>query len=71
MIFWSDIATHKDGWKNGKHAEQWTTTLQTYVYPIFKDTPVAAVDDEDIVRLNQAMLVFLGLAVSPRVQRKA
>jgi mRNA interferase MazF len=23
-------------------------------------------DDEDIVRLNQAMLVFLGLAASPR-----
>ena len=23
-------------------------------------------DDEDVVRLNQAMLVFLGLAVSPR-----
>jgi mRNA interferase MazF len=23
-------------------------------------------DDEDILRLNQAVLVFLGLAVSPR-----
>ena len=27
-------------------------------------------DDEDILRLNQAMLVFLGLAVSPRVSRE-
>jgi mRNA interferase MazF len=27
-------------------------------------------DDEDILRLNQAMLVFLGLAVSPRLSRK-
>jgi len=26
-------------------------------------------DDEDLVRLNQAMLVFLGLAVSPRTGR--
>jgi mRNA interferase MazF len=27
-------------------------------------------DDEDMVRLNQAMMVFLGLAVSPRTGRK-
>lgn len=29
---------------------------------------VGRLDDEDIVRLNQAMLVFLGLAVSPRTK---
>jgi mRNA interferase MazF len=28
-------------------------------------------DDEDILRLNQAVLVFLGLAVSPRAERTA
>ncbi len=28
-------------------------------------------DDEDIVRLNRAVLVFLGLTVSPRAERKA
>ena len=28
-------------------------------------------DDEDIVRLNQAVPVFLGLAVSPRTNREA
>ena len=28
-------------------------------------------DDEDILRLNQAMLVFLGLAASPRLSQKA
>jgi mRNA interferase MazF len=28
-------------------------------------------DDEDILRLNQAILVFLGLAVSPRMKREA
>ena len=27
-------------------------------------------DDEDILRLNQAVLVFLGLAVSPRASRE-
>ncbi len=31
---------------------------------------VGWLDDEDILRLNQALLVFLGLAVSPRLSRK-
>ena len=29
---------------------------------------VGRLDDEDILRLNQAVLVFLGLAVSPRIR---
>jgi mRNA interferase MazF len=32
---------------------------------------VGRLDDEDILRLNQAVLVFLGLAVSPRTKRGA
>jgi mRNA interferase MazF len=31
-------------------------------------TRVGRLDDEDILRLNQAVLVFLGLAVSPRMR---
>ncbi len=31
---------------------------------------VGRLDDEDILRLNQAALVFLGLAVSPRTKRE-
>lgn len=31
---------------------------------------VGRLDDEDMVRLNQAMIVFLGLAASPRESRK-
>jgi integrase len=38
------IAAHKGGWKNPKHAAQWPSTLQTYVYPIFGNLPVQAVD---------------------------
>jgi hypothetical protein len=47
------IATHKAGWKNGKHASQWTATLQTYVYPVFKDKPVAAIDDALVLKVLQ------------------
>jgi mRNA interferase MazF len=31
---------------------------------------VGRLDDEDLLRLNQAVIVFLGLAVSPRAGRK-
>lgn len=33
--------------------------------------PIGRLGDEDILRLNQAMLVFLGLAISPRTGRNA
>src|SRR5215471_5284962 len=29
------IEVHKAGWKNTKHAKQWLSTLETYVYPVF------------------------------------
>ncbi len=32
---------------------------------------VGRLDDEDVLRLNQAVLVFLGLAVSPRAMQEA
>jgi integrase len=38
------IATHQAGWRNPKHAAQWPATLVAYVYPVFGDLPVEAVD---------------------------
>jgi len=38
------IAANSSAWRNAKHAAQWTTTLETYAYPIFGALPVAAVD---------------------------
>jgi integrase len=35
------IEAHKAAWSNARHAEQWPTTLQQYVYPIIGDLPVA------------------------------
>jgi mRNA interferase MazF len=32
---------------------------------------IGRLDDEDVVRVNQAVLVFLGLAASPRARRKS
>lgn len=38
------IAAHRAGWKNAKHAAQWGSTLESYVYPLFGAVAVAAVD---------------------------
>lgn len=45
------IAAHKDGWKNVKHAEQWTNTLETYAAPIIGNIDVALVDTPHILRI--------------------
>jgi integrase len=38
------IQSHRAGWRNVKHAAQWTTTLETYITPIFGKVPVQAID---------------------------
>jgi integrase len=37
------IASHRAGWRNAKHAEQWTNTLKTYAEPTIGELPVAEV----------------------------
>ena len=38
------IEARKGGWKNAKHAQQWTNTLETYAMPIIGNLPVQAID---------------------------
>lgn len=38
------IAAHEASWKNPKHAKQWPSTLETYVYRVFGSLPVQAID---------------------------
>ena len=44
------IASHSAGWKNEKHAAQWTATLETYAYPLIGNLSIQAVDTDDEVR---------------------
>lgn len=44
------IETHKPGWRNAKHAAQWTSTLETYVLPIFGDLSVQEVDTGQVLK---------------------
>lgn len=45
------IEAHRAGWKNAKHADQWTNTLTTYAYPVFKSLPVAAIDTTFVMKV--------------------
>ncbi|SAL29080.1 phage integrase [Caballeronia sordidicola] len=42
------IEAQTPGWKNAKHAEQWTNTLTTYAAPVIGPKDVALVDTTDI-----------------------
>jgi len=47
------IAGARAGWKNAKHAGQWTNTLATYAFPVIGDTDVRTIDTAMIVRTLQ------------------
>src|SRR5215470_9100609 len=49
------IATHRAGWRNTKHAKQWTATLTTYVTPVFGHLPVGAIDTGLVLRVLERM----------------
>jgi integrase len=49
------IKSHRDGWRNVKHAGQWKTTLETFVFPVFGKLPVAAVDTGLVMRAIEPM----------------
>lgn len=42
---------HRASWKNAKHAAQWLSTLQQYVFPDIGNVPIAQVDTPDILRV--------------------
>ena len=38
------MTAHGAGWRSAKHTDQWHTTLETFVYPVFGALPVQSVD---------------------------
>lgn len=44
------IAAHTAGWRNEKHRQQCSNTLAEYVYPVFGDLPVAAIDPPIVMK---------------------
>lgn len=45
------IDTNKAGWKNAKHADQWLSTLEAYVFPVFGDRPVDSIDVKMVLKV--------------------
>jgi integrase len=56
---------HQSTWKNKKHAAQWIKTLETYAYPVLKDTPVCDIGSPEV----QAVLSPIWLA-KPETARR-
>lgn len=51
----SYIKTHRADWKNAKHADQWTNTIETYCGPVIGSLPVQAVDVGLILQVLEPM----------------
>ena len=47
----SCIEAKRAGWRNAKHAAQWTATLDTYAFPLIGDIPVSEVGPDDVLRV--------------------
>lgn len=45
------IKDHTKEWKNGKHAGQWTYTLETYAQPVIGKLPVDKITTDDVLRV--------------------
>ena len=45
------VAAHRAGWRNEKHAAQWSATLASYAYPFIGSLPVQAVDTGLVLRV--------------------
>ena len=45
------IAAHRAGWRNEKHAAQWTATLETYAYPVIGDLSVQVIDTALVMKV--------------------
>jgi integrase len=45
------IASHRAGWKNVKHAQQWCNTLETYAYPTMGALSVSAIGIADVLEV--------------------
>lgn len=43
------IESKRPGWKNAKHAAQWTATLEAYVFPKIGQVQVASIETADVI----------------------
>ena len=44
-------AEHKAAWKNGKHQDQWLSTLEAYAFPLIGERRIDQIDTPDVLRV--------------------
>jgi len=49
------IRSHRAGWKNSKHGEQWENTLETYASPVLGMLPVQSVDTTLVIKVLESI----------------
>lgn len=49
------IQAHQAGWRNPRHAAQWPSSLNSYVYPVFGAIPVEAIDVGLVMRVIEPL----------------
>lgn len=49
------IEANEAGWKNPKHAAQWTSTLETYAYPTIGNLQLSHIDTSHVVGILEAI----------------
>ncbi|POD72051.1 integrase [Pseudomonas syringae group genomosp. 3] len=45
------IQTHRAGWSNVKHAQQWENTLTTYAFPVIGEKSISSVNTDDLLKI--------------------
>lgn len=51
------VKAMRPGWKNAKHADQWTSTLETYAYPILGELPVDSIDINLVLKVLEPIWI--------------
>jgi integrase len=49
------LESHRSGWKNAKHADQWANTLAAYASPVIGKLPVATIDTALVMRVVEPL----------------
>jgi integrase len=50
------IRAHRSGWKNAKHAEQWSATLETWAYPLIGKLPVGGITTDLVLKVLEQLV---------------
>jgi integrase len=45
------LAAHESGWRNAKHRAQWSSTVETYAYPVLADLPVDRIGTAEVMQV--------------------